>query len=547
MVLKFPDYFRSRTKIPSATASEEPTISQFNLDEDDLWNDDLIAEAIKNSSSQEGELFQDVKESPKHNVPSTDNSHTKPLENKKAGTPLGKHLDHTLSTDEETNDELDLERKLLDAGLKPSSSPVRALDFTSIGVPTEFFEPYSPEFVPPSPVKTANTAASPATSNGMEWNKPPSELEKLVLKAELKPLGINAQTDAWLEEIIQNPAFYKITDETPVSALRENLDFLNRSYVAILEKVMTTFEVIPLEILSKFPDFDPDVFLTLRSTRRRIKAKIIQTENVIKRNPATSSVLETPEKRNTSYERENTFSHGGRSIAPPVESPRMPDAYDCRPSTSTFDISSVDASTSWNVQTPKAVNRSERKTSQSPSKHKSPKKSGSSTYVDYTDLLYKTPTSKGGTSSSSNSSATMRNDGASGEFDGLGFPFSRDMMDQFALKFGLKNFRTNQLQVVNAALLGHDCFVLMPTGGGKSLCYQLPAVVSPGVTVVISPLRSLILDQVRYPHDKILFTLVWPKFQRSDKTLNTGFAHFLFIKKMTLIRATIWVCSKRCW
>ena len=74
---------------------------------------------------------------------------------------------------------------------------------------------------------------------------------------------------------------------------------------------------------------------------------------------------------------------------------------------------------------------------------------------------------------------------------------TKDIFTENRRKFGHHSFREGQKQVIQAAVNGRDVFVLMPTGGGKSLCYQLPAWCCPGISVIVSPLLSLIEDQVQ--------------------------------------------------
>ena len=111
--------------------------------------------------------------------------------------------------------------------------------------------------------------------------------------------------------------------------------------------------------------------------------------------------------------------------------------------------------------------------------------------------------------------------------------------------FGFDKFKGNQEKIIEAVLAGHDTFVVMPTGGGKSLCYQLPALVSDGLAIVVSPLIALMknqVDLVRSYSSKddvahfLNSTLTKKEIREIHDDLQTGKTKMLYVAPETLTK-----------
>ena len=123
------------------------------------------------------------------------------------------------------------------------------------------------------------------------------------------------------------------------------------------------------------------------------------------------------------------------------------------------------------------------------------------------------------------------------------FPSLESALKHF---FGYDEFRHYQRTIIEQALKGQDVLVIMPTGGGKSLCYQLPALVRVGVTVVVSPLIALMQDQVRSLKDNgiaatfLNSSLSLAEVREREKSLVQGDVKLLYLAPERLMSPNFW-------
>jgi ATP-dependent DNA helicase RecQ len=111
--------------------------------------------------------------------------------------------------------------------------------------------------------------------------------------------------------------------------------------------------------------------------------------------------------------------------------------------------------------------------------------------------------------------------------------------------FGYTSFRPLQEACIDAVLNKQDTVLIMPTGGGKSICYQIPALMFPGLTIVISPLISLMKDQVSQlkllgvEAEVLNSSLTWDEYEANMGRIRCGQTKMLFCAPETLLKEDI--------
>ena len=125
--------------------------------------------------------------------------------------------------------------------------------------------------------------------------------------------------------------------------------------------------------------------------------------------------------------------------------------------------------------------------------------------------------------------------------NGAGTGPRRAPLDVLRATFGYHAFRGEQAAIIDHVVAGGDAFVLMPTGGGKSLCYQIPALVRPGVGIVVSPLIALMQDQVDalvqagVAAAALNSSLDWREAQAVEERLRRGTLDLLYVAPERLV------------
>ena len=113
------------------------------------------------------------------------------------------------------------------------------------------------------------------------------------------------------------------------------------------------------------------------------------------------------------------------------------------------------------------------------------------------------------------------------------------LKNQLKEKFGFTSFKNLQEPIINNLLEGNNSFVIMPTGGGKSLCYQLPAMILDGTAIIVSPLIALMKNQVDLIRSNNTKGFLIQKIFKASQFLNNCLNGF----KSSKIFKKFWLCG----